>query len=111
MLVSGAVVNATRADKKARVATQLVVGFNTDLGRLLPELGAAVAAVPGVMADPAPVATFNRFAPNGFELEVGMWIAEPDKGRLDVLSEANMRIWRHLQSNEVTFPAAATEVK
>lgn len=111
MLVSGAVVNATRADKRARIATQLVVGFDTDLGRLLPELGAAVAGVPGVMADPAPVATFNRFVPNGFELEVGMWLAEPDKGRLDVLSEANMRIWTLLQSQAVTFPSTSNEVK
>lgn len=103
MLVSGAVVNSSLADKKTRVVTLITVGFDTNLDELLPALEAACAALPRVMADPAPAAMLNRFAPNGLELEVGMWIANPDL-RGSVLSEANMKIWSLLQAEGISFP-------
>lgn len=106
MLVSGAVVNSSLSDKKTRVVTLMTVGFDSNLDDLLPKLEAACASVPRVMADPAPAATLNRFAPNGLELEVGMWVADPDT-RGSVLSEANMKIWSLLQAEGVSFPKIA----
>ena len=103
MLVSGAVVNSSLADKKTRVVTSLTVGFDANLDDLLPKLETACAALPRVMAEPAPAAMLNRFAPNGLELEVGMWIANPDL-RGSVLSEANMTIWSLLQAEGISFP-------
>ena len=103
MLVSGAVVNSSLADKKTRVVTLMTVGFDANLDDLLPKLEAACAGLPRVMADPAPAAMLNRFATNGLELEVGMWIANPDL-RGSVLSEANMKIWSLLQAEGISFP-------
>ncbi len=103
MLVSGAVINSSLADKKTRVVTLMTVGFDADLDALLPKLEAACAALPRVMAEPAPAAMLNRFAPHGLELEVGMWIANPDL-RGSVLSEANMKLWSLLQAEGISFP-------
>lgn len=103
MLVSGAVVNSSLSDKKTRVVTLMTVGFDTRLDELLPKLEAACASLPRVMAQPAPAAMLNRFAPNGLELEVGMWVADPDT-RGSVLSEANLKIWSLLQAEGVSFP-------
>ena len=103
MLVSGAVVNSSLADKKTRIVTLMTVGFDANLDALLPKLVAACAALPRVMEDPAPAAMLNRFAPNGLELEVGMWVANPDL-RGSVLSEANMTIWSLLQAEGISFP-------
>ena len=103
MLVSGAVVNSSLADKKTRVVTLMTVGFDARLDDLLPKLEAACASLPRVMNEPAPAAMLNRFAPNGLELEVGMWIANPDL-RGSVLSEANMKIWSLLQAEGISFP-------
>lgn len=107
MLVSGAVVNSSLSDKKTRVVTLLTVGFDTRLDELLPKLETACVSLPRVMASPAPTAMLNRFAPNGLELEVGMWVADPDM-RGSVLSEANMKIWSLLQAEGVTFPKNAS---
>lgn len=111
MLVSGAVINSSLADRKTRVATQLTVAFDTNLDTLLPQLGRVCVGIPRVLDDPLPAAIFNRFAPNGLELEVGMWIGDPENGRGDVLSEANMRIWTLLQSLDITLAPAITELK
>lgn len=107
MLVSGAVVNSSLSDKKTRVVTLMTVGFDTRLDDLLPKLEAACAELPRVMKAPAPVAMLNRFAPNGLELEVGMWVADPDT-RGSVLSEANLKIWSLLQAEGVSFPKNAS---
>lgn len=107
MLVSGAVVNSSLSDKKTRVVTLMTVSFDANLDDLLPKLEAVCASLERVMDDPAPAAMLNRFAPNGLELEVGMWIANPDM-RGSVLSEANMKIWSLMQAEGITFPQVAT---
>ena len=106
MLVSGAVVNSSLSDKKVRIATTMIVGFDTNLDTVLPKLVAACAALPRVLDTPAPEAMLNRFAPNGLELEVGMWIADPET-RGSVLSEANLKIWSLLQSEGISLPKNA----
>ena len=49
--------------------------------------------------------------PDGLLLEVGMWIADPDKSKGEVISEANLKIWSLLQEEGVTLPHATRELR
>ena len=50
-------------------------------------------AQPRVLKDPAPNAMLTDFAPDGLELTLGYWIADPENGINNVRSEINLAIW------------------
>lgn len=111
MLVSSPVQNLSLTNPKVRIATQLTVAFDTDVGKLLPQLEQVCAGVDRILADPPPAAMLVRFGADGFELEVGMWIGDPENGRGTPLSQANMRIWKLLQEQGVSLPYATRDIR
>lgn len=111
MLISGPVQNLSLSTRNVRIATQLTVAFDADLGTLLPKLEQACAEVPRVLADPAPAAILARFGADGFELDIGMWIADPENGRGGVLSDANLKIWALLQREGISLPYPTRDLR
>jgi small-conductance mechanosensitive channel len=111
MLVSGAVQNHSLSSKSLRLATQLTVAFDTDLDRLLPLLEQAAGTIDRVLPEPAPFAMLRRFGADGFELELGFWIDDPENGRGGVTSDVNRAIWSVIQAEGVTLPFSTRDLR
>ncbi|MDQ1814067.1 mechanosensitive ion channel [Massilia sp. CCM 9210] len=111
MLISGPVQSMSLSSRQVRLATQVTVAFDTDLDALMPLIEAECATVQRVLADPPPVAMFLRFGADGFELEVGIWINDPENGRGGVISEANLKIWHLLQRQGVSLPYPTRDLR
>ncbi|HEX7634978.1 MAG TPA: mechanosensitive ion channel domain-containing protein [Noviherbaspirillum sp.] len=111
MLLSGTVQNYSLTDKILRLRTCIAVSYKTDIDQALRLLEEAAASVPRVLADPAPQAFLIKFEPDGFELELGFWISDPENGRLGVISEVNRAIWRVLQKYQIEVPYPQREVR
>ena len=111
MLISSAVQNLSLSSPQVRIATQVAVAYDTDLSTLMPMLEQVCRTVPRVLAEPAPGAALLRFGADGFELEVGMWIGDPENGRGGVLSDANLKIWALLQQQGVSIPYPTRELR
>ena len=65
---------------------------------------AAAQTQPRVLQDPAPNAMLTDFAPDGLELTLGYWIADPENGINNVRSEINLAIWKAFQSEGISVP-------
>jgi small-conductance mechanosensitive channel len=111
MLISGPVQNFSLSDRTLRVATRVTVGYRTDIDLVLELLQEAAAGVNRVISDPAPQAVLLRFERDGFELEVGFWIADPENGRSGVISDVNRAIWKVLQEQQIEVPYPQYEVR
>ena len=111
MLIASAVQNFSLPARRVRIATQLTVAYDTDIDKLLPRLAEACVGIERVLAEPAPGALVLRFGPDGFDLEVGMSIADPEAGSGGILSEANLRIWRVLQEQGVSLSSPTREIR
>lgn len=111
MLVSQAVQNFSLTDRRVRIATQLTVGYDTDLDQLLPKLVTAVSQLPRVLDTPAPHALLLRFGADGLELEIGLWIEDPENGRGNLLSAVNQTIWAVIKQQGVTIPYPQRELR
>ncbi|MDB5825397.1 MAG: mechanosensitive ion channel [Herminiimonas sp.] len=111
MLVAGAVQNYSLSDRRIRVATQVTVGYETDIEALLPVLSETMLKMNRVLADPPPVATLTRFGADGLELEIGLWISDPENGRGNLLSDMNREIWRTLQERCISVPYPQRELR
>ena len=106
MLIANAVQNFSLPARRVRIVTQFTVDYDTDIDKLLPLLADCCKGIERVLEDPAPHALILRFGADGFDLEVGMFITDPEAGTGSLLSEANLRIWRVLQEQGVrlTYP-------
>ncbi len=104
MLVSNPVQNYSLTDRSVVMTTDLTVAYKTDLETLLPLLVQATASVDRVSKENEPSAYLIKFGADGLELRVGFWIADPENGRTNILSEVNRAIWRTLQLHAIELP-------
>jgi small-conductance mechanosensitive channel len=104
LLITQRVENASLADPRILLTTSVQVAYGSDLEALSPRLVAAVGAVPRVLPDPGPAVQLAAFASDGLQLNVVFWIADPQNGQGNVLSDVNLAILRTLQDAGVEIP-------
>ncbi|WP_151636987.1 mechanosensitive ion channel family protein [Noviherbaspirillum aerium] len=111
MLLSTPVQNYSLTDRSLRLATRVGVSYRTDVEQVLGLLEEVATDIPRILKNPAPQALLVRFDPDGFELEVGFWIADPENGRGNVLSQLNRAIWKMLQKHQIEIPYPQREIR
>src|SRR5262245_32707615 len=94
-LITTTVLNYTYTSKNSRVAVVVQVSYDSDVDVALKILEEAANAEPRALKQQgkAPAATIVRFAENGIDLELGVWISDPDQGSGNLRSSINRRVW------------------
>ena len=105
MLISGPVQNQSLSNRMVRVSTLLNVAYGTDLDSLIPLLEGLVKGVTRVLETPVPGVSLNKFGPDGFELELGFWISDPESGRGGVVSDVNKKIYALVKAGDIKLAA------
>jgi small-conductance mechanosensitive channel len=111
LLVSSPVTNHTYSDRRSRVGIKVSVGYNTDLKRAMDLLVEAAQAHPRTLKDPAPAAVLTGFGADGIDLEVGLWISDPEQGRGNVQSDVAQAILERFRTAGVEIPYPQREVR
>jgi small-conductance mechanosensitive channel len=111
VLISGPIQNLSLTDSTLRLATTVTVGYSTDLDVIMKAMEAAAGEVPRVLELPAPQVVLSKFGTNGFDLELGFWINDPQNGRSGVTSDVNRAIWRVLKDNSVELPSPQRDIR
>ena len=52
-----------------------------------------------------------RFADSGIDLELSVWINDPENGQLNLKSSLNVGIWRSFQANGIQIPYPQREIR
>ena len=112
-LVTTIVLNHARAKREVRLGLSVQVAYDTDIDLALSLMEAAALTEPRVLknAPNAPAALLVRFAESGIDLELGVWIDDPDSGQLDLRSALNRAIWRSFQAHGVRVPLPQRELR
>ena len=111
MLVSGVVQNYSLSDRRMRLSTRLTVSYGPDIEAVLDLLKDTVSGVARVCRDPAPQALLLSFGADGMEIEIGFWIADPENGRANLLSEVNRILWQALRRHRIGIPGMPGEAE
>ncbi|OON60918.1 mechanosensitive ion channel protein [Massilia sp. KIM] len=101
MLITGVVLNQSATNRNQRLVTKLVVSYESNLSQLMPLLEAQPKGVARVLDEPAPNVLLNAFVADGYELELGFWIADPENGAGGPISDVNKKIYALVQSGEI----------
>ena len=111
MLISGPVLNQTLSMRAVRASTKLMVAYGSDLEQVMPLLAAQAVGTPRVLENPAPGVSLSRFAPEGYELDLGFWIGDPENGQGGVVSEINKKIYALVQAGEIKLGIPALDTR
>jgi small-conductance mechanosensitive channel len=103
MLVSLPVVNATLADPKIVLVLPVTIGPHEDLDLALRLLREGAAAQARVLPTPAPTAILREFQGGNLALECSFWIADPQNGRQNVISDVAIAVYRLFRANGIAL--------
>ncbi len=104
MLITQRVENFSFADPNVALTTVVQVAYGTNLALLAPKLQAVIAAVPRVLATPAPAVQLTNFAADGLELTLVFWVGDLENGQGNVRSDVNLAVLACLDAEGVEIP-------
>jgi small-conductance mechanosensitive channel len=105
-MITQSVTNHSFTDRKVLLKVPVTVGYDSDVSAVFAILVRAAQRQPRVLAEPAPCAWIANLGDNGIEIELGVWISDPDLGqailRGAILEEA-LKAFR-AKGVEIPFP-------
>ena len=104
MFISNRIENLSLADSHVSLSTVVTVAYDSDLDQVLQLLTQAAAGQQRVLSEPAPSASLSNFGPDGLELTLNFWIADPENGQINVRSQVNLAILKALRAHGVEIP-------
>ncbi|MFM8345287.1 MAG: mechanosensitive ion channel family protein [Betaproteobacteria bacterium] len=111
VLLTQRIENSSLADPQVVLRTAVTVAYGTDLSRLGPLLVRAIVQVPRVLHEPPPAVHLDAFGPDGLDLVVTFWIADPEHGSGNVKSDVNLAILAVLADQGVVIPCPQRAVQ
>ncbi len=103
-LITTEVINWSYSDTSVRLKVPVSISYNDDPEQAMDLIVQVALANKRIVADPAPVARLLAFADNGIELELRVWINDPQEGVNNIRSELNVGIWRAFKQAGITIP-------
>ena len=103
-MITQPVINWSFSDRKVRRKIQVSVAYSTDLREAMRLMEEAAMGVSRVLGDPAPASRILAFGDNGVELELRIWIEDPQSGVVNVASEVMLAIWDRFHEAGIEFP-------
>jgi len=111
LLIATTVLNHSYSNRQIRIALNLQIAYRSDLQLAMRLMEEAARRQARVLAEPPPKAFLLRFADSGIDLELGVWIEDPENGVLGIRSELYLDIWRALQEAGIEIPYPQREVR
>ncbi len=102
--ITNEVINWSHSDRQVRIKLKVQVSYNGDPEQAMQLMEQAGNACPRVLRTPAPAARLMEFADSGINLELRIWISDPQNGVANVRSEVNLAIWRLFKEHEIEIP-------
>jgi len=112
-LVTTTVLNHSYSSRELRMGVPVQVSYDSDVQLALKLMEQAAHAEPRALktAGYEPMAFLVRFADNGIDLELGVWINDPENGQLGLRSALNQSILRLFVANGIRIASPQRELR
>ena len=109
-LITSEVVNWSYSDTNTRVRLPVQISYDDDPQQAMTLLIEAAKASSRVLSSPEPAARMLDFADNGIQLELRVWISDPENGIGNVRTDINLAIWRLFKAAGISIPFPQRDV-
>jgi len=103
-LITSEVVNWSYTDPNTRVRIPVQISYDDDPEQAMALLIEAAKASTRILTTPEPTARMLAFADSGIQLELRIWISDPENGIGNVRTDVNLAIWRSFKAAGITIP-------
>src|SRR5271166_5306144 len=111
-MVTTTVLNHSYTSRDIRLGVPVQVSYDSDLDLAMQLMADAALSEPRVLRQPNPPAVLIlRFAESGIELELAVWIKDPENGQNNLRSALYLRIWRTFRARGIKIPYPQREVR
>lgn len=110
-LITSTVLNHSYTNHEVRVAVPVQVSYESPVEEAMGLMEQVAKNHPRVLQTPAPRAFLKGFGDNGIDLELGVWIKDPEEGQSDLRSEINLGLWRVFQEAGIEIPYPQRDVR
>lgn len=103
-LITTQVVNWSFSDNLVRLKIAVGVSYNSDLHAVMGLMVAAADGVPRVLAHPEPICQLKNFGDSSVDMELYIWINDPENGVGNVSSAVRLAIWDSFKVHGIVIP-------
>ena len=105
-LITQQVINWSYTDRAIRLRIGTGISYRSDVRKAMELMAAAAAAEPRVLADEVhkPVVRLVGFGDSSVDLELRIWVTDPEKGVVNIESDIRLAIWDAFHENGIEFP-------
>jgi small-conductance mechanosensitive channel len=104
LFITERVINWSHSDRLVRLRIPVGVSYNADIDKARALCLEAAIEVPRIHDEPAPICLIKGFGNSSVDLELRVWIHDPEGGQANVTSEVYERIWRKFHENGIEIP-------
>lgn len=109
-LIANEVVNWSYSDTSIRIKIPVGVAYSSDVKLALKLLVKATEGIPRILTNPGPAARFVGLGDNSVDLQLRIWIGDPENGVANVRSAVLERIWDLFAEHDIEFPFPQRDV-
>ena len=110
-VITSSVLNHTYSDSQVCVTLPRRIGYRSDLALATHIIIAAARAHPRARPSPAPRVIITAFADSGINLELGVWISDPELGGATIRSDIYRSVWCEFKAQGIEIPYPQREFR
>lgn len=110
-LITSTVLNHSYTSHELRISIPVQISYDSPLEKAMAIMLEVACSHPRVMQGNEPRVFLKSFADNGIELELSLWIKDPEEGQQNLRSEINLAIWRAFRDSGIEIPYPQRVVK
>ena len=103
-MITAPVINRSLTDRNNQIVLPVQVAYGTDLDRVRLLLLEVAAGNSRVLAAPPHRVRLNAFGDNGINMELVVWIDDPEESEQNLRSELNWGIWAAFKRENIEIP-------
>ena len=103
-LITQQVINWSFSDRLVRLKIGVGVSYDTDIHKAMDLVVQAARGVNRVLDKPEPMCQLKNFGDSSVDLELYIWIGDPDEGISNVGSTIRLAIWDLFQQHHIKIP-------
>lgn len=110
-VITSTVINHSYSDTLAQIVMPVQVAYGTDVPMALEVLRAAATGNERVLREPPPIAVLKNLGESGIDLELVVWIGDPERGRASLRSDLGLAILAAFRDQGIEIPFPQREVR
>ncbi|MEQ9145249.1 MAG: mechanosensitive ion channel [Parvibaculaceae bacterium] len=105
-IITQQVINWSYTDRAIRLRIAVGISYRSSVRQAMELMTAAAVAQPRVLSDEThkPVVRLTGFGDSAVDLELRIWVTDPEKGVVNIASDIRLAIWDAFHENGVEFP-------